>query len=163
MKYPYQSICSKTCVTRTLKKTKKCFEDQLSPNAGQKYCKMLQREHSAIFFTFIKLLVVIKIFVLSIFELFCLFLSGRFTQGLKCFSPPVKLFFTDRSKAALFCGSFLLFMFRVSHAFLSVYCSLVVNCHVRDGLLALLHVFLWFYQFPLWCPGSGLVLDFIDS
>ena len=37
-------------------------------NAGRKYCRMLQGEHSAIFLTFIKLPIVIKIFVLSIFE-----------------------------------------------------------------------------------------------
>ena len=37
-------------------------------NAGQKYCKMLPLEHSAILLTFIKLPYVIKIFVLSIFE-----------------------------------------------------------------------------------------------
>ena len=30
-------------------------EDQLSLNAGQKYCRMLQGEHSAISLTFIKL------------------------------------------------------------------------------------------------------------
>ena len=54
--------------TATLKKTKNCFQDQSSLNAGQKYCKMLQREHSAILSTFVKLPVVIKIFVLSIFE-----------------------------------------------------------------------------------------------
>ena len=40
-------------------------QDQLSLNAGQKYCRML---HSAILSTFIKLPFVIKIFVLSIFE-----------------------------------------------------------------------------------------------
>ena len=37
-------------------------------NSGQKYCRMLQREHSAILSTFIKLPVAIKIFVVSIFE-----------------------------------------------------------------------------------------------
>ena len=37
-------------------------------NAGQKYCRMLQGEHSAIHLTFTKLPFVIKIFVLSIFE-----------------------------------------------------------------------------------------------
>ena len=37
-------------------------------NAGQKYCRMLQREHSAILSTFIKLPVVNKTFVLSFFE-----------------------------------------------------------------------------------------------
>ena len=44
------------------------FQDRLSHNAGQKYCRMLQREHSAIHSTFVKLPIVIKIFVLSIFE-----------------------------------------------------------------------------------------------
>ena len=44
------------------------FQDQISLNAGQKYCRMLQREHSAILLTFIKLPFVIKIFILSIFE-----------------------------------------------------------------------------------------------
>ena len=53
----------------TLKKTKNWFsEDQLSLNAGHKYCRMLQGEHSAILRTFIKLPFVIKIFVLSNFE-----------------------------------------------------------------------------------------------
>ena len=52
----------------TLKKTKIDFQDQLSLKAGQKYCRMLQGEHSAILSTFIKLPFVIKIFVLSIFE-----------------------------------------------------------------------------------------------
>ena len=40
-------------------------KDQLSLNAGQKYCRMLQGEHSAILLTFIKLPNVIKILVLS--------------------------------------------------------------------------------------------------
>ena len=44
------------------------FHDLLSLNACQKYCRMLQREHSAILLTFIKQPVVIKTFVLSIFE-----------------------------------------------------------------------------------------------
>ena len=60
---------SKTCVQRPLfKRPKICFQGQLSLNAGQKYCRMLQGEHSAILLTFIKLPFVIKIFVLSIFE-----------------------------------------------------------------------------------------------
>ena len=50
------------------KKTKIGFQDRLSLNAGQKYCRMLQGEHSAILSTFIKLPFVINIFVLSIFE-----------------------------------------------------------------------------------------------
>ena len=59
----------------TLKKTKIGFQDHLPLNADQKYFRILQREHSAILSTFIKLPYVIKIFVLSIF-------SGRFTQAL---------------------------------------------------------------------------------
>ena len=52
----------------TLKMTKNGFQDQLSLNAGHKYCRMLQGEHSAILLTFIELPFVIKISVLSIFE-----------------------------------------------------------------------------------------------
>ena len=60
---------SKTCVKRPLSKRLKIgFQDQLSLNAGQKYCRMLQGEHSAILLTLIKLPFVIKTFVLSIFE-----------------------------------------------------------------------------------------------
>ena len=60
---------SKTCLKWPLKKkTKIGFQDQLLLNAGQKICRMLQGEHSAILSTFIKLQFVIKIFVLSIFK-----------------------------------------------------------------------------------------------
>ena len=48
--------------------TKIVFQDLLSHNTGQKYCRILQGEFSAILLTFIKLPFVIKIFVLSIFE-----------------------------------------------------------------------------------------------
>ena len=62
-------IYSKTCVKRPFSKRPKiCFQDQLSLNAGQKYCRMLQGEHSAILSTFIQLPYVIKIFVFSIFK-----------------------------------------------------------------------------------------------
>ena len=55
---------SKDCVKRPLSKRPKIgFQDQLSLNAGQKYCRMLQGEHSAILSTFIKLPFVIKSFV----------------------------------------------------------------------------------------------------
>ena len=60
---------SKTCLKMPLnKKTIIGFQDQLSLNASQKYCRMLQGEYSAILLSFIKLSFVIKIFVLSIFE-----------------------------------------------------------------------------------------------
>ena len=62
-------VYSKTCVKRPLSKRLKIgFHDQSLLNAGQKYCRMLQGEHSAILLTFIRLPFVIKIFVLSFFE-----------------------------------------------------------------------------------------------
>ena len=61
--------CTVKRVKRPLSKTLKIgFQDQLSLNAGQKYCGMLQGEHSAILSTFIKLPFVIMIFILSIFK-----------------------------------------------------------------------------------------------
>ena len=77
---------SKTCVKWPLsKRPKNVFQECFSLNAVKSiaerfkgsilqnypqgaFCKMLQREHSAILLTFIKLPVVIKIFVLSSFE-----------------------------------------------------------------------------------------------
>ena len=48
------SIYSITCLKRPLSKRPKIvFQDQFSLNAGQKYCRMLQGEHSAIRSTFI--------------------------------------------------------------------------------------------------------------
>ena len=70
---------SETCHKRPLKKTPKIgFQDRLSLNAGQKYCRMLQGEHFAILSTFIKLPFDIKICV-------CLFLSGSLRQVLLYF------------------------------------------------------------------------------
>ena len=67
--YPVCFKYSKTCLKGPLKKkTKIGLQDRLLLNAGQKYCRMLQGEHSAILLTFIKLPFVIKIFILSIFE-----------------------------------------------------------------------------------------------
>ena len=60
---------SKTCIKQPLsKRANNGFQDRVSPNAGQKYYRMLQREHSVILLSFIKLPFVIKIFVLSIFK-----------------------------------------------------------------------------------------------
>ena len=50
------------------RRQKICFQDRLLLNAGQKYCRMLTREYSAILSTFIMLPFVILIFVLSVFE-----------------------------------------------------------------------------------------------
>ena len=59
-------------------------------------------------------------------------------------SPPEKkIFLLTVPMQCFFCGSFLLFMFCICHAFLSVHCNLVVTCCERDNLLALLYV--------MWC------------
>ena len=58
----------KTCLKGPLSKRPKIgFQDQLSLNAGQKYCRMLQVD-TAILSNFIKVPFVVKTFVLSIFE-----------------------------------------------------------------------------------------------
>ena len=58
---------------------------------------------------------------------------------------------------------FFIFMFRVCHAFLSVHCNLVVICWEGANLLAVLYVtFVCFCHFPMWCPVSIVVLDFIS-
>ena len=74
-------------------------------------------------------------------------------------SPPVNIF-TDLSRAS-FVDLFFLFMFRICHAFLSVYCSLVVTCWERTNLLDTLYVMFScvFYHFPMCCSESGVVPD----
>ena len=65
----FKATYSKTCLKRPLKKkNKNWFSRLIIAECRSKYCRMLQREHSAILLTFIKLLFAIKIFVLSIFE-----------------------------------------------------------------------------------------------
>ena len=59
---------NKTCVNGHSQKAKIVFQDQLLLNAGQKYYRMLQQEHSVILLTCIELPFVIKFFILSIFE-----------------------------------------------------------------------------------------------
>ena len=62
-------LYSKTCLKWPLKKnTKVGFQYQLLLNAGQKYCRILQGEHSAILSAFIKLPFSIKTIILSIFK-----------------------------------------------------------------------------------------------
>ena len=52
------------------------------------------------------------------------------------------------------------FVFCVSHAFASVHCCLVVTCWERVDLLALVgDVYCIFWYFPMWYPGSGVVLS----
>ena len=60
---------SKTCLKRSLSERPIMgFQDQLSLNAGLKYCRMLRGEHSAILLTCIELPHGLKTFVFSIFE-----------------------------------------------------------------------------------------------
>ena len=82
---------SETFVKRPLSKRPKIgFLDQLSLNAGQKYCRILQGEHSVILSTFIKLPFVIKIFVLSIFE-WPFYTGLLYSQTSKmCFNGPIR-------------------------------------------------------------------------
>ena len=62
------SIYSKTCLKWLLKKRPKIgFQYRSLLNAGQKYCIIIQWEHSAILSTFIKLPFTIKTFVWSFF------------------------------------------------------------------------------------------------
>ena len=66
-------LCAPSVQWPLLKRSKTVFQDLLSLNVGQKYCRMLGAFCNT--FDSIKLPFVIKIFVLSIF-------SGRFTQVL---------------------------------------------------------------------------------
>ena len=60
---------SKTCLKRLLKKkTKISFQDRLSLNAGQKYCRMLQDSILQYFRSALSYHLVFKICVLSFFE-----------------------------------------------------------------------------------------------
>ena len=62
-------------------------------------------------------------------------------------------------RRCFFCGSFL-FVFLVCRVFLSGHCSLVVTSWERDDLLALLCVvFNCVFYVPMWCPGSGVVIN----
>ena len=67
---------SETCLKRSLKKkTKNGFQDRLSLNAGQKYCRMLKESILQYFRPSLS-------YHLSLRHFFCLFLSGRLIQVL---------------------------------------------------------------------------------
>ena len=58
----------------------------------------------------------------------------------------------------------MLFLYCVCHAFAPGHCCLVVTCWKKAGLLALVcGVKLCGRYFPIWYPGSGVVLDCIYS
>ena len=82
---------SKTSVKRPLSKRPKIgFQDHLLLNAGQRYCRMLQGEHSAILLTFIKVLFVMKIcfvdfWVVVLLRFYCtLVLKDCYYLGKQC-------------------------------------------------------------------------------
>ena len=87
-----KSLCYDTakilCKNGHSYKDKYVFQDRLSLNAGQKYCILLQREHSAMLLAFIELPVVIKTFVLSFFE--WLFYTGFTVYQLNYINTLVK-------------------------------------------------------------------------
>ena len=57
----------------------------------------------------------------------------------------------------------MLFMSCVCHAF-ALFIAVVVTCWERADLMALIcDVQLCFCHFPMWYPGSGVLLDCIDS
>ena len=55
------------------------------------------------------------------------------------------------------------FVSYVSPDFASVHCCLVVTCWEEVVLLALVGDVYCIFYFPMWYPGSGLVLDCIVS
>ena len=87
--------------------------------------------------------------------------------GWRCetgLSPPIK-YFTDRSKAVLFCGSFMFFLTCVCYTFVRV--CLFVPCGHLLGNGWPIGTRLWCITVRLslshWYPGSGVVLDCIDT
>ena len=89
-------------------------------------------------------------------------LDPHLNSGYGCFcetglSRSSKIIYTDRSKAVLFCGSFVFFVSCVSHVFTSVHCCLLVTCWERADLLAFVgDVYCMFATFP-----CGVVLNCI--
>ena len=82
---------------------------------------------------------------------------ARHETGL---SPPVK-YFTDRSKAVLLLLIFYVFLSCGCYAFLrACLLCLVVTCWERTDRLWCITVSL---SLSHWYPGSGVVLDCIDS
>ena len=77
--------------------------------------------------------------------------------------PSSKSILPTVPRRCFFCGSFLLFLFCVCHAFSTVHCSLVVTCWERADLLALLYVMFYciFVTFP--CDALGQVWCMIVS
>ena len=121
------------------------FQDQLSLNAGQKYCRMLQREHSAMFTVFIKLPCVFRIFVLSIFE-------WQLKTGLRPFLGGTS--FVDH--LCYLC----ILLVMLSHLFIAALCSPEGKGLTSWLLLVMFIVILLLSHLVSW---TGVALDCIDS
>ena len=86
-------LYSKTCLKPSLKKkTILDFKTDYRLLQGQKYCRMLQGEHSAILSTYIKL---------PLRLLFCLFLSGRLRQVLLYTTTEIDRLFCVRCRVII--------------------------------------------------------------
>ena len=80
------------------------------------------------------------------------------------FKPSSKIFLLAVPKRYFFCGSFELFMSCVLPWF--CVCSLLHCGHLKGKgwtLCSCLWCLLWFCYFLIWYPGTGVVLDFVDS
>ena len=79
--------------------------------------------------------------------------------------PCSKIFLLTVPRRYFFCGSLVLFMACVCHTFAAAHCCLVVSWREKANILALscLWCLLWFCYFRIWHPGTGVVLDIIDS
>ena len=69
----------------------------------------------------------------------------------------VKVFLLTVPRRGFFCGSFLLFVFRVWRVFLSIHCSLVVTCWETADLLDLLCVMFYCVSVTFPCGVLGQV------
>ena len=80
-----------------------------------------------------------------------------FKRDLFGFKHSSKIFLLTVPRRYFFCGSFVLFMSCVCHAFASVHCCLLVTCWERTELLALICDFIVFLSL------SNVVLECIVS
>ena len=82
------------------------------------------------------------------------------------YKPSSKLFLLTVPRRYFFCGSFLCVTYVLCfHAFASVHCCLVFTCWLKGLTSWLLFVIFnsVFVTFPWWYPGSGVVLESIES
>ena len=136
---------------KTLSKRPKIgFQDQLSLNAGQKYCRMLPLEHSAILSNFIKLPFAIKIFI---FE--WLFSHRFYCTVIKNLFLPCKTFFSSwlvllLSETGAWAGTICLLASSFSCAWLASNCFWIWSIALDFGVIK-----------PSWLWFTFVLTDFI--